>query len=227
MERHKILTPVKERRKLLSAVALACVLLFIVSCAGPHSSLKDERAPRLSDIKNLLRLPLIPQSKDYTCGAAALQSVLLYYGEEFREDQLLEVLQSTVEEGTDYRRMVQFVMERGYRVAVLSEMSVQGLQEMIDRRIPVIVGLQAWPEQPVNWETSFDEGHYAVVVGYDKGNIYFMDPSTPGHYTFISTDEFLRRWHDKHRDGTILNRFGIMISKDRPYYDPEDILYMK
>ncbi len=38
--------------------------------------------------------------------------------------------------------------------------------------------------------------HYAVAIGYDEKHIYFMDPSTLGHYTFIPIAEFLDRWHD-------------------------------
>ncbi|MBI5966294.1 MAG: C39 family peptidase [Deltaproteobacteria bacterium] len=227
MERYRS-SKVWQGKKIFQwGIFLGWVLLFIVSCAAPHLSIKADAVPRLSEVRNLIRLPLIRQATDYTCAVAALQSVLYYYGEEFREDQLAKALESTPENGTDYRRIVRFATERGYQVEVLSDISLQDLQSMIDRKIPMIVALQAWAEQAVNWETSFEEGHYAVVVGYDRKNMYFMDPSTLGHYTFIPTSEFLRRWHDKHTDGTILNRFGIVISKDRPYYDAEVILYMK
>src|SRR5205823_4615259 len=46
------------------------------------------------------------------------------------------------------------------------------------------------------WATDWDDGHWVVAVGYDKNNLYFMDPSTAGRYTYIPKAQFLERWHD-------------------------------
>ena len=80
-------------KKLFGRSAIA--ILFFVSIAilpGNHLSSahgqataalrESQPAPVLDQIKNLIGVPLIRQMRDYTCGAAALQSVLVYYGED-------------------------------------------------------------------------------------------------------------------------------------------------
>ena len=41
-----------------------------------------------------------------------------------------------------------------------------------------------------------DCGHWVVAIGYNKDNIFFMDPSTSGNYTYIPKDKLVARWHD-------------------------------
>jgi len=62
-----------------------------------ESSLKAEvwtlsEPPVALPREGILRLPHTRQATNYTCGAAALQSVLAYYGDEFREDALAKVI---------------------------------------------------------------------------------------------------------------------------------------
>lgn len=76
---------------------------------------------------------------------------------------------------------------------------------------------------------AWDDGHYAVVVGYDQSNIYFMDPSTLGNYTCIPTEAFLTRWHDCYEEaGKVirLNRFGMVFRGADVCYSPARILPM-
>jgi hypothetical protein len=52
------------------------------------------------------------------------------------------------------------------------------------------VAIQAWVDNndgkfPIDWKNLWDDGHYCVAVGYDEERIFFMDPSTLGHYTYI------------------------------------------
>jgi hypothetical protein len=92
----------------------------------------------------------------------------------------------------------------------------------------VLLPLQAWPTSPVDYREDWDDGHWAVAVGYDSENLYFMDPSTLGNYTFIPVREFLERWHDADMDGeTELRHFMLILSKEKAVYDPEAILKME
>jgi hypothetical protein len=50
--------------------------------------------------KNFIPLPRTRQSTNWTCGVAALQSVLMYFGDEYREDRLVPVLKSNKDIGT-------------------------------------------------------------------------------------------------------------------------------
>jgi hypothetical protein len=52
--------------------------------------------------KRLLRLPLCRQATDYTCGISCLQSILAYWGHEYREDSLAELLKTDPEHGAEF-----------------------------------------------------------------------------------------------------------------------------
>ena len=58
-----------------------------------------------------LPTPLVRQALNFTCGAAALQSLLEFYGEDFREGQLQQILHSDPKLGTSYQEMVKLVTE--------------------------------------------------------------------------------------------------------------------
>jgi len=163
------------------------------------------------------------QATDYTCCAAALQSVMAYYGDELREDVLSRLLKCNPKDGTKYSAMTKLAQERGYEVKVLSQCSIEKLKSTLDEGKPVICAIQAWPDKPgINFSNDWDDGHYVVAIGYDSSKIYFMDPSTLGNYTYIPEKEFLKRWHDV--DGkTKLRNFGIVASKGRPKYDRREI----
>jgi len=192
---------------------LVAIALFFPAQACVHSG----GLPGPSEVRslrtaaNLIHVPLTRQATDYTCGVAALQSILYYYGKEFREDQLAKKLQAEPKRGTQYPKIVEFARSLGFRVDVQTHMTLPHLKRLIDERKPVIVLIQAWPESPVDWSKDWKDGHYAIALGYDTDNLYFMDPSTLGHYTFIPIPEFLDRWHDVD-DGIPLPHFGMTIT---------------
>lgn len=162
-----------------------------------------------------VRTPLVRQPDGYTCGVAALQSVLHYYGVFVRYDKLATALGADPERGTHYQRMAAYAQASGLDVTIFTEMALNSLRQRVDAGVPVIVALQAWGDSPGSaYVDAWDEGHYAVVVGYDQNRFYFMDPSTLGNYTYIATEEFLTRWHDCYEEAgaTIrLYRFGMAV----------------
>jgi predicted double-glycine peptidase len=165
------------------------------------------------------------QATDYTCGAAALQSVIGYYGENVREGQLAKELRSNSKQGTNYQRMVAYAKQHGYDVAVKTDTSIDELKKMLDAGKPVIVLLQAWPEREVDYPNDWDDGHYVVAIGHDADNIYFMDPCTLGNYAYVPTAEFLTRWHDR-TTGEKLVHFTMQVTKPTPGFDPNVIQKM-
>ncbi|HAJ38803.1 MAG TPA: hypothetical protein DCL15_24310 [Chloroflexi bacterium] len=184
--------------------------------------------PQLAAVR--VRAPLVRQPDGYTCGVAALQSVLHYYGIVVRYDALAATLGADPEQGTNYRRMVAYAQSCGLNVTCCTEMTLQQLYNEIDAGAPVIVALQAWGNGLANaYIDAWDDGHYAVVVGYDQDNVYLMDPSTLGNYTYIPTAEFLARWHDCYEEAgemIRLNRFGMVFRGAKVCYSPEQILPM-
>jgi len=167
--------------------------------------------PGLKLPPNLIRVPLTRQATNFTCGAASVQSLLGYLGHDFGEAELSRKLKSNSQIGTAYRQIEQLAKAMGYSVSVHKDMSLADLKGQLDKRQPVICLLQAWNEHPVDYKEDWNDGHYALAVGYDEKNIFFMDPSTLGNYTYIPEGEFLDRWHDT--DGKEkLSHFGMVIS---------------
>jgi predicted double-glycine peptidase len=182
-----------------------------------------EPGPRLN------RLPVVRQATGYTCGAAALQSILAYYGEDVREEVLARELKSDPDQGTNHHEIERFARARGFKVDTAEGMTVADLRRAAEAGHPVIVAFQAWGDNAAGYANAWEDGHYAVVIGADDENVYFMDPSTTGNYTFIRTPEFLSRWHDYYLDEqkrrVELVHFGMIFSsRAAPLFDPESIL---
>ena len=206
------MNPRYSQPKLVLRTLMALSISIYCSCSGSLAVEQAEknRVARLP--ANIIRIPMTRQATNYTCGVAALQSVLMFYGDEFLESDLAKLLKANPQEGTAYAEMKRFSESKGYNVQVYKDMKVSDLKKLLDAGKPVICVIQAWPERKVNYKTDWDDGHYVVAIGYDDGNVYFMDPSTLGNYTYIPTDEFLVRWHDT--DSKVkLNHFGMVVQK--------------
>jgi predicted double-glycine peptidase len=173
----------------------------------------------------LIQVPLTRQATDYTCGTAALQSMLGFHGEDFNESELAKLLKTNEQEGTDYNEIVAVAKQKGYTVKVYKEMKLNDLKKLLDKKIPVLCLIQAWAEKKVDYKNDWNDGHYVVAIGYDKHKIYFMDPSTLGNYTFIDQKSFLNRWHDKNSKEE-LNHFGLTITKKHRDYRADAIKFM-
>ncbi len=217
-----MLNPVKS----ICASCAVIAVLTMVSSVDPVTAaggvLKNQ-APK--EPANLIRVPMTRQATDYTCGVAALQSVFMFFGDEVLESVLSKNLKADPKEGTAYQQIVRVAKSKGYAVEVFKNMTLDNLKGLIDKGKPVICLIQAWPERKVNYETDWEDGHYVVAIGYDKDNIFFMDPSTLGNYTFIPIKEFLTRWHDT--DSKVkLEHFGMLIEKPKPAYKYGAILKM-
>jgi predicted double-glycine peptidase len=145
----------------------------------------------------MINLRIGRQTFDFDCGAKALQLVMEYYGVEVREDELMKEL-NTGKEGTNYANMVSVAKRNGFEVFASNGVSFDQLKQFIDQGYPVIVIVQAWADRYMtleDWKSSFDCGHYAVVIGHQDNIIIFEDPASIRR-TWMTEEEFLARWHD-------------------------------
>jgi predicted double-glycine peptidase len=176
--------------------------------------------PIVRRIKNFIRVPIVGQDTNYTCGVAALQSVLYYWdeSEDYFASRLAKRLKANIDDGVVSGQIEAFAKSRGFKVVIREKIQLNELKKYLKNGKPIIILLQAWRKSSaVKW-SGWNEGHFAVAIGYDKENIYFMDPSTTGNYTFIPINEFMKRWHD--RDGrSKVHQLGIIIWKGKPYFD--------
>ncbi|MBS1953205.1 MAG: C39 family peptidase [Cyanobacteria bacterium SZAS-4] len=176
--------------------------------------------PAYGQSSQIIRLPLMRQATDYTCGVAALQAVLAYYGQDVREDVLAKALHANHKIGTRYKNIQSYAEAHGLSVRVVIEMTIEQLRKSIRSGHPVLCLIQAWADKKTDYKSDWDDGHYVVAVGFDDSRIIFMDPSTAGHYTYIPLQEFEQRWHDV--DGTVrLNHFGMSLWKEGASFDSE------
>jgi predicted double-glycine peptidase len=207
----------RQRNMRLTVIVLMLVLVSSTpgcgsGAASGYAVTPTQEYRSLREVTNLIRVPLARQEADYTCGVAALQSILYYYGYESRQDILALRLHSDPEQGTAYPNMVSFAESLGFQVSVYTELTLGELKRYIDSRQPVLIAIQAWRESAGDWAQDWNDGHYVVAVGYDQDNFYFMDPSTLGNFTFIPNAEFLDRWHDVYQDKPLVH-FGMVVTK--------------
>jgi ABC-type bacteriocin/lantibiotic exporter with double-glycine peptidase domain len=170
------------------------------------------------DAMPLLDLNIGRQTFDCDCGAKALQLVMAYYGVDIRLGELLEKL-GTDEMGTSVQKMIDVAGEMGFEVLAREGWSLEEVKVLIDDGRPFIVLLQAWAERQMTleeWRKDYEDGYYAVVIGYTRGLLIFEDPAS-FRRTWLSEEEFLARWHDKSPEtGEVHDRFGMVLLGREP-----------
>jgi len=166
----------------------------------------------------MINIPSGIQTFDFDCGAKALQLIMAYYGIEKREDELISDLKSD-KDGTSIENMISVATDNGFEVTAKTGVSLETVKQYIQKNIPIIVLLQAWAERYMtleNWESDWDDGHYAIVIGYQDNIVIFEDPSS-FRRTWLKEDEFIARWHDVNsRTGEKYNQFAMVLLGKEP-----------
>jgi hypothetical protein len=175
----------------------------------------------------LLNVPDTRQSTDYSCGVASLQAVLMYWGIEYREGVLMELLHTTSKGGTEAENIVKVAQDMGLYAEMKENLTVKDLEDSIKEEVPVIIDIQAWKNDgEQNWDAVWEDGHYVVAIGFDEKNIYIEDPSLLGSLGFIPKKELLTRWHDYKGEPPVDNKdkkyihMGIFIRGEKPSPPP-------
>ena len=193
---------------------LSCVLLFL--CMGVAV-----RPTQASRPPPLVPVPLISQGRPWSCGAASLMSVLVYYGVfDDAESQLDAELRPDPERGTAVTSIVAAARRFGLDAEARTGLNIDDLAHELTSGAVVIAAIQAWPAAPVrDWRTAWEDGHYVVVVGVSRERVYVMDPSVRTGYGYLPRDEFVARWHDYDVEGqrqVVWERMGIVIRGGHP-----------
>lgn len=205
---------------LFSSVAMAAASARPAATKGP-------RLPR-----DFLPIPIVQQSTDYSCGAAALLAVLQYWNAyDGNESSLYPLLNTTPEDGTEPDKIASLAADLGLRASYKDGMTIDELHEALNKGRTVILDIQAWheaetrkqgprlPGREPNWRELWEDGHYVVLIALDDEFAYFMDPSAGPAYGFIPIPELLDRWHDyEDRNGRVWRYYnlGITIYGDKP-----------
>lgn len=171
----------------------------------------------------LVAVPRFHQTTDFTCGPAALHSVLRFLGRTRARSEryLARAMGTTERDGTEPGALLREARSRGLRAELRESMSIEDLARLTARGAPVIVLYQAWSDRAGRrYQRSYADGHYAVVVGVDQDNVYLQDPWLKGRLGYVPRAEFTRRWHgldhERPRGRQRTQRLGIAIHPEQP-----------
>lgn len=179
-----------------------------------------------------LDFPELRQVFNYDCGVTCLQQVLIYYGIDKREDELIALLSTEktniIEHGTKLSKMKEVAKYYGLECDILKNTTIKKICNLIDNQIPSILLLQAWRDFSVDnldWTKDYSDGHYVVAIGYNDTCLFFEDPSSVTR-TYLTFTELEKRWHDVDDDNkTKISNVAVVIKGEKKY-DSEEIVHM-
>jgi predicted double-glycine peptidase len=164
----------------------------------------------------MLDFPELKQICDYDCGTCALESVFIYYGGDVFEKDIMKIAGTIPKKGTSLKGMLKAINHFGFK-GESKKLNIEELKKYIEKKIPVILRLQAWSQhENTEWSKNWDDGHYVVVIGYDSEKFYFEDPWVATR-TYLKFGELLERWHDIDVDGNECINCGIVITGKKKY----------
>ena len=53
------------------------------------------------------------------------------------------------------------------------QMTISDLEHNVQNNYLTIILFQAWADAGTDYKNDWSDGHYVVVIGYDKDNLYF------------------------------------------------------
>lgn len=155
-------------------------------------------------------LPSVRQTKNFSCGAAALRSIFQYYGVGPEEEhKFIDMMDTSHKDGTLPANILWAAKHYGLKAKEYHNLTIKRLKGFLDKERPVICPFQAYGEQKHYQKR--DSGHYVVAIGYDDENIFFEDPLLKGRRGYLPYDEFDKRWIDKDANGDHYDNYGIVI----------------
>jgi predicted double-glycine peptidase len=203
----------------IMVLIMIMIPLNVYSAVSGNNSTQNSTNSSLLDNNNLsqnnttlLNVPYVNQPSNFTSGPTSLQAVLAYYGSNTNLDELINMTNSTPENGTLPGAIVQTASNLGFSAVEKENMTLEDLQMYVIQGKPVIVDAQAWINNTTNsqnWTDDQNNSHYMVVIGIDNTNVYFEDPAILGSRGYIPNQEFLDRWHDTYEDSTGNNTTNI------------------
>lgn len=199
---------------LLTRVALILfILIFSSTAARAVQTLTDtysKQVAKFYDIApstsfTLLKIKGYQQSEDYTCGPAAIMSLLHYYGKlsdaqmtKATELKIAAEMGTSKDKGSSEQQMATWLKHHGFNVKMGYKGSLSLLHKNLQKGIPTIVD---W----IDWG-----GHWVVVSGYNmagktpnpkKDLLFFADPAvnddsirSMNGLDYVNADRFASMW---------------------------------
>ncbi len=174
-------------------LALALVLTSAHPALAHAPAARDPGAPT-----QLIRgIPDVMQANSYSCGVGVAQAVAQFYGVWGYHAHHVGKLGTSEDAGTHPEAIARYLRGLGLDARVVEGLTVAQLRSHVDHGVPVIIDFQAWNADPRHdYAPEWEDGHYGVVVGYNRGHLFIEDPSLLGTLGWLSDAELDRRWRD-------------------------------
>ncbi len=164
--------------RMLLHVLLLCPLLALAQAQVNWPTAQGTVPVR--NWKTLRDAAVVKQDKDYSCGAAALASLLnAHYGQHLTEEQLLRAMDKG-DARASFEDMARVLPQFGFR-GVGFAASYEQLSQL---KAPVVVYLKLRKSE-----------HFAVLRGIDAHTVWLADPSL-GNRSY-SREQFLALWQTR------------------------------
>jgi hypothetical protein len=160
--------------------------------------------------KRLLNVNSYQQTTEYTCGPAAVVSLLHYLGREGNEMTIAGEMGTSTTTGTTPEQMTTWLNGHGFIASWHQQGTLEKLRENLENNIPTLVEWSDWG------------GHWVLVIGYDTRNtkdlmddvVIFADPydrhdDHQDGYTWFNAQRFYYMWYDALLFGTVMKRIYI------------------
>jgi predicted double-glycine peptidase len=207
----------------------SAISLFALAACTSHTS-SDATATTDAALKlpdDTIPVPIVAQQQDFTCGDVATLAVLRFWKNadyaSVPESSLYAPLMTTRQDGTEPYAISTYLatipgMHADYKTGA-DGVQISDLEAAVDRGEPPIVDVQAWRSTGDPYSTDWSDGHYAVMIGYDAQNLFFMDQSMGGHYGYITRADVAARWHDAvGSSGTPTDHVVVFVRGNGPSY---------
>lgn len=151
-----------------------------------RSSLDLGRVFRSPHLEGLHGLRPIPQTRSYTCGAAAVATAMQFLGKEANELQCAQALKTNSAVGTTPENIIIYCRHRGLKARAYTGVP---LDVVLNRCRTGKITLVDWNDYG---------GHWVIVAGYEPHMkaIILADPARPRScFAVHSLEHFQDNWH--------------------------------
>ncbi len=142
-----------------------------------------------------IEMPTHRQETDFTCGPSVLYSLIKReIGDKCpSEEELASEAKSTEDAGTTIDNVVSIGNKYGLKMEK-RKLSIEQLRDNIDDGRVVVINFQAWGPDDADYST-YDNGHFGIVVGHDGNGFVIEDPWLEGKLGYLEDEELSYRWH--------------------------------